>query len=115
MHPVVHTWARGRLTPPEQKEWLSCTTAVLAQCISPNLEASGRKFRRILLPHIDSCLRTLKSLFPSFPESIERAVEVDRFASVYAENGLWKQARALQRKVIDIRVAKLGKRQKDTI
>ena len=115
LHPVVHAWARGRLTPLEQKHWLSCTTAVLAQCISPNLEASGQKFRRILLPHIDSCLRALKSLFPLFPESIERAAEVERFASVYAENGLWKQARALQRKVIDVRAKKLGKQHKDTI
>jgi tetratricopeptide (TPR) repeat protein len=34
---------------------------------------------------------------------------------VYAENGLWKQARGLQRKVIDLRVKRLGRRHEDTL
>lgn len=89
--------------------------AVLARCISPNLEASGQAFRRLLLPHIDSCLQVLNLLFPSFPESLEQAAEINKFASVSAENGLWKQARSLQRKVIDLRTRKLGKRHEDTM
>lgn len=115
LHPVIHTWARDRLSPPERTRWLSYTAAVLARCISPNLEASGREFRRLLLPHIDSCLRAMHTLVPSFPESIEQATEIDSFASVYAENGLWKPARKLQRKVIDLRLRKLGKWHEDTI
>lgn len=115
LHPVVHAWARGRLTATEQKHWLGCTAGVLASCISANLEASGQEFRRLLLPHIDSCLRALNLLFPSFPENVEQAAVVDKFASVYAENGLWKQARSLQRKVIDLRTKKLGKQHEETI
>ena len=115
LHPVIHRWARSRLGLPDQKYWLSCTAAVLARCISPNLKASGQAFRRLLLPHIDSCLRALNLLFPSFPDSVGQADEVDKFASVYSENGLWKQARSLQRKVIDLRTKKLGKRHDDTI
>ena len=115
LHPVVHGWARSRLNLPEQKLWLGCTTAVLARCISPNLEASGQEFRRLLLPHIDTCLRALDQLFPTFPDSVGQATEVEKFASVYSENGLWKQARSLQRKVIDLRAKKLGKRHGDTI
>ncbi len=115
LHPVVHAWARGRLTPLEQKRWLSCTASVLARCISPNLEASGQGFRRLLLPHIDSCLRALKLLFQPFPENVEQAAEVDKFASVYAENGLWKRARSLQCEVVDLRTRKLGKWHEDTI
>lgn len=114
LHPVVHTWTRSRLDPAEYKRWLGCTTAVLAHCISPHLEASGRKFRRELLPHIDSCLRALNVLFPSFPETTKQATEMDKFASVYAENGLWAQARGLQLKVIDLRMKKLGWRHEDT-
>jgi hypothetical protein len=61
MHPVVHNWARARLSDTEQISWLRCTTAVLAQCVSPYLEASGRQFRALLLPHINSCLQFQRS------------------------------------------------------
>lgn len=115
LHPVIHSWARDRLTKLEQQRWLSCTAAVLAHCISPNLEPSGREFRRLLLPHLDSCIRALNSQFPSCPDTVERAAQVYRFASVYAENGLWRQARTLQRKVVDFRAKTLGKRHEDTL
>jgi tetratricopeptide (TPR) repeat protein len=115
LHPVIHSWARGRLTLVDQKRWLSYTSTVLACCISLNLEASGRAFRRLLLPHIDSCLRALHSLYQLFPENVEQAAEVDKFASVYAENGLWKLAREWQHKVIELRTRKLGKQHRDTI
>jgi tetratricopeptide (TPR) repeat protein len=115
LHPVVHEWARGRLTLSEQKQWAGSTAATLAYCISPNLEASGQGFRRLLLPHVDSCLRALNSLFPSCPENNGQAAELEKFASVYAENGLWKQARELQLKVVSLRVKKLGERHEDTV
>ena len=115
LHPVVHTWARSRLTPDEHVKWLGCTTAMLAHCISSNLEASGRQFRRQLLSHIDAVLRSLHQRYPSFPETTKQAAEIDRFASVYAENGLWKQARTLRRKVIDLRAKILGRRHPDTL
>lgn len=108
LHPVVHTWARSRLTPDEYVRWMSCTTAMLAHCISSNFESSGRQFRRQFLSHIDAVLRTLHQQFPSFPETTKQAAELDKFASVYAENGLWKQACSLRRKVIDLRAKKLG-------
>lgn len=114
LHPVVHAWARSRLAPPDQKRWLSRTAAVLANCISPNLEASGRGFRRLLLPHIDSCLRSLRAVIPSFPNALEDAGMMDKFASVYAENDLWKHARAIQHKVVDLRTRKLGAWHNDT-
>lgn len=115
LHPVVHTWARNRLTPDEFARWLGCTTAMLAHCISPNLEVSGRQFRRQLLSHIDEVLRMIHQLYSSFPKTTKQAAELDKFASVYAENGLWKQARSLRRKVIDLRAQKLGRRHTDTL
>ena len=115
LHPLIHAWARQRLPQPEQRHWLSCTTAVLANCISSDLEPSGRAFRRLLIPHIDSCLHALSSHSTTFPETVEQAAQLHKFALVYAENGLWKQARALQRKVVDFRMRKLGKWHKDTL
>ena len=115
LHPVVHRWARDRLTAKEHDFWLSCTTGFLASCISLHSEASGRGFRRLLVPHIDSCLRNLKYQNPSFPNSIGCANSIERFAWVYAESSLWKQALGLQQKVIDYRTKVLGKRHEDTI
>ncbi|KAF2787875.1 hypothetical protein K505DRAFT_353565 [Melanomma pulvis-pyrius CBS 109.77] len=115
MHPVIHSWARDRLQNTEQKQWLYCTMAVLAECISPHLEASGRKFRVLLLPHINSCLQALRSHYPPLPETIESAAAIERFAWVFAEQSMWTYARALQRKVVQIRMKVLGKRHEDTI
>jgi tetratricopeptide (TPR) repeat protein len=115
LHPVVHAWARGRLTPTDQIRWVGITASVLSDCISPNLEASGRQFRRLLLPHIDSCLHAMDTLFLSLPANIEQAVQVSRFALVYAENGLWTKALDLQLQVVKLRKKKLGKRHEDTM
>jgi len=115
LHPVIHRWAMERLTETQQKEWLNCATSVLAHSISSNLETSGRSFRRLLLPHIESCLSFLKAQYPLLPESIEQAAELEKFTLVYAENGLWRQARLLQRKVVEFKIKQLGKRHQDTI
>lgn len=115
LHPVVHAWTRARLRPDEQKRWVTFTASVLADCITPSLEASGRHFRKLLLPHIDSCLQALESLFPSLPTTLEQAAQISRFALVYAENGLWKRARDLQHQVVDLRTKRLGRRHEDTM
>ena len=81
LHPVIQRWAQDRLSEADRKRWLNAAVAVLAQCISPLMEASGRKFRRSLLPHIESCLRALKTLnTQAGPNTIERAAKIERFA-----------------------------------
>lgn len=115
LHPVVHAWARDRLCELDQRHWLSRTMELLALCISPNMEISGIKFRRLLLPHIDSCLRALRLQQPDFPESASRASNLEKFALVYDENGLWSTARTLQVKVKDFRLKRFGKRHLETI
>ncbi|ORY14146.1 hypothetical protein BCR34DRAFT_240810 [Clohesyomyces aquaticus] len=115
MHPVIHEWARNRLSDAEQKHWLRCTAVVLAQCISPNMEPSGRTFRALLLPHINSCLLALRYLKPQLPDTLENAACIERFAWVYAEQCLWEDAKRLQEKVVKIRMRLMGKKHSDTI
>lgn len=115
LHPVIHRWARDRLSEHKQEEWLSRTISLLARCISPNLEASDRSNRRLLLPHVDSCIQNLKLKDHSFPSTEESADGIERFAWVYMENGLWKSALVLQHRVVDFRTKILGKTHKDTI
>jgi hypothetical protein len=115
MHPVVHNWARARLSEAEQISWLRCTTAILAQCVSPYLETSGRQFRALLLPHISSCLQFQRFHNAQDSETLGSATELEKFAWVYAEQGQWKNARQLQERVVRIRKKILGRRHKDTI
>ncbi|KAL9039836.1 MAG: hypothetical protein Q9180_002291 [Flavoplaca navasiana] len=114
-HPVVHRWARDRLDKEEQLSSLHCTVGLLARSISPYLEASGRIFRRSLVPHLESCLQKLENSAPSFPNTSGVANSIERFAWVYAECGLWKKARTLQERLIKFRTKTLGRKHEDTI
>lgn len=104
LHPAIHQWARERLEEREQLGWLYCTATVLEHAISTNMEASGRTFRRLLLPHIRSCM----SLMPGLPSTNEQTSQLEKFGYVFAEAGLWKLARKLQQDVINHRVKTLG-------
>ena len=116
LHPVIQRWAQNRLSEADRKRWLNAAVTVLAQCISPFMEASGQRFRRSLLPHIEACLRELKALYGTMgPNTVEMAVEIERFAWVFAENGLWKRARIYQLDVLKFRTKKLGRFHEHTI
>src|SRR5205085_12158012 len=56
MHPLVHTWARDRLTLAEQLKCWALSASTLAMSISWRYLSFDHQFRRLLLPHIDSCL-----------------------------------------------------------
>lgn len=115
LHPVIHAWARERLDGPDQRRWLDCAMSVLALSISPRLEASGRRFRQLLIPHMESCLKSLRQHCPRYPDAIEHANVIEKFAWVYAENGLWEAARNLQIKVIEFRKKHSGRWHASTI
>ena len=114
LHPLVHQWARARLSPEEQKRWSCWTASILADNVS-SLNASEREFRRKLIPHIDASLRVLNMLFPKHPETARQATELAKFAGVYAEHGLWKQARRAQNRVLSFQMRVRGKWHRDTI
>lgn len=60
LHPVVHSWARGRLTRGEQALWAQTALNVLTQAVllPPNdAGETHEEFRRDLLPHLDFCLK----------------------------------------------------------
>lgn len=117
LHPAIHQWARERLSPEDSRAWLDCAVTILQHSISTNMEMSGHAFRRLLLPHIESCLQQLRATSgigqPSrapgqgevpqttMPRSLEQAAYLERFALVYAEAGRWKDAKPLQLNVVD--------------
>ncbi|CEJ81165.1 hypothetical protein VHEMI01309 [[Torrubiella] hemipterigena] len=107
LHPAIHEWARGRLRKCDQLKWLCCTAAILEHAISSNMEPSGRMFRRLLLPHIESCRSLLKSAYPNLPETAEQASQLEKFGLVYSEAGHWETARILQKQVLAYRLRTL--------
>ena len=106
MHPVVHAWARNRLSTTSQRQWRDIVTTMLSTSIPNMLEASGRRYRRNLLPHIESCLNDF--LFEAREKIDPNGACLLKFASVYAECGRWKQAQTLQRDVIRLRARVYG-------
>lgn len=117
MHPMVHLWARNRLGPEEQKFWLEVTTSLVASSISPNLEPSGREYRRLLIPHFANCLQVWHSSARSglFASDTIRASASDRFAAVYAEVGDWPRARELNLNVLSFREKVFGQEHPETL
>ncbi|KAF5862715.1 hypothetical protein ETB97_011257 [Aspergillus alliaceus] len=109
MHPMVHFWARERLQPRAQKLWAGIASRILAASITSRSEESEVVYRRLLVPHIDSCLK-------SEPRDSRRGLEFDhaslgqfaRFASVYAEAGRWVDASGIQEQILQYQTTTLG-------
>ncbi|RJE21192.1 hypothetical protein PHISCL_06468 [Aspergillus sclerotialis] len=109
MHPMVHFWARERLQPRAQKLWGDIASRILTASITSRSEESEVVYRRLLVPHIDSCLK-------SEPRDSRRGLKFDhaslgqfaRFASVYAEGGRWVEASGIQEQILQYRASSLG-------
>ena len=61
LHPVVHSWARDRLSSGDQSLWAQVALNVLAESIQLPPDDIGEKhedFRRDILAHLDICLKS---------------------------------------------------------
>ena len=116
MHPMVHFWARERLSEDDQRTWSEIAFATLANSITPELEPSSQAFRRSLVPHIDACLQH-KSSQGTFEAKYERAYihKTIKFAAIYSECGLWIKATELQEGVLAFQKRSLGKEHPETL
>ena len=57
MHPLVHAWARDRMTEAEQKQaWIRTTLLIMTSLTSSTMEMWNYEYYRYLLPHLDACL-----------------------------------------------------------
>ncbi|KAK5661095.1 hypothetical protein OQA88_10985 [Cercophora sp. LCS_1] len=117
LHPAIHQWARERLGKEDSQTWLECTATILEHSISAHMETSGRGFRRLILPHIDSCLLQLEATYGAgrLPRTPQQAAYLEKFALVYAEAGRWKDARPLQLSIVEFRRKRLGRAHDATI
>ena len=116
MHPLVHAWARDRLSEAEQKRCWRIAASTLALSISYNECSFDYSFRRFLLPHVRSCLDARSSeLFTNKNLELELTEVALRFAFVYRENGQSREAVELGEKHLEIRERILGVEHPDTL
>lgn len=110
LHPLVHEWARNRLNETEKRKCGLVAASTLSMSISWEFEPSDYKFRRILLPHVDSCLSFCREalLAEDKEGELDRLEIVSKFALVYCENGRGDDALTLRETIRTRREALLG-------
>ena len=102
MHPMVHSWARERLQPHERLAWSDMTTNTIAASITTHLEPKQQQPYRIsLVSHITACLRRdcAKTLLNGIESDYQISISTE-FARIYSEGGGWKEASALQERIM---------------
>ena len=116
MHPLVHYWARDRLSRGDQSLWFEISTMVVADSISTKTDAAEHAYRRSLIPHID-CFFGGDHTQPLFGRGKDyRQVEKGmKLAQVYFEGGRFQNARDLQERVFEERINMLGPEDPDTL
>lgn len=103
MHPMVHSWARERLRPHDRLAWSDITTNTIAASIATHLDPKQQPYRMSLIPHITACLRRdyAKTLLKGMESDYQISI-CTKFARIYSEGGGWKEASALQERIMRI-------------
>jgi len=117
MHPLVHTWARDRLSEVEQGRWVRKIAVLLADLISWDESMSGYEFRRSLVSHATTCLQVItpETLFSSSIGAQRCCTVAEKFARVLRESGQWEGAMQLEEKVYKERKRTLGEEHPNTL
>jgi tetratricopeptide (TPR) repeat protein len=116
MHPLVHAWARDRLSEDLRQHYQAAAGYTLSSAISKTFHASDYKFRRILVPHIDSYLESRQCSSTVLRYSDEDQVEMsDRFSLAFSENGRLRDSMELREKILAARQRTLGSEDPNTL
>ena len=116
MHPLVHVWARDRLSEELQRHYWAMASSTLAATISWEYQFSDYRFRRSLVPHIDSCISLYKQgPFLSRYSQLDRVDMAAGFALTFAENGRVREAMELREQVLEASRRTLGSEHPDTL
>src|SRR5438105_1068728 len=93
MHPLVHIWARDRLSEELQRQYWA---------LSLEYRLTDYRFRRTLVPHIDSCISLCgDGPFISGDSELVRAKMARKFALVYHENSQFQDEMELLEKSLE--------------
>ncbi|KAN0070689.1 hypothetical protein V8E54_011558 [Elaphomyces granulatus] len=116
MHPLVHAWARDRLSEDLRQHYRAAASYTLSSAISWTFHTSDYRFRRMLIPHIDSCLGSCQSASAILKYSDDHQVEMaHKFSLAFSENGRLRDSMELREKTLEARQRTLGSEHLDTL
>ena len=117
MHPLVHAWARDRLSGDSRQHYRVVASYTLSSAISwTYVHASDFQFRRMLVPHIDTCLESSQCSSAILRYSDEDQIEMaERFSLAFRENGRPSDSMELCEKVFAARQRALGSEHPNTL
>jgi tetratricopeptide (TPR) repeat protein len=116
MHPLVHGWARDRLSRSDEEWKWTLTVSTIAVSISWTFQTADYRFRRSLIPHLDACLRVYGGgIFRLQTTKNDNLGMAEKFALAYQENGRYVEASELTEKVMVARKRTLGEDHPDTL
>lgn len=116
MHPLVHVWARDRLSRKLQRYSWVTASFTLAATISWKNDLADFRFQRLLLPHIKSCINLCndKPFINRFSKS-DRVSVAAELALVLGGNGHLQEGMELEEKVLEASHRTLGSEHPDTL
>ena len=117
LHPVVHEWARSRISAAGRIDhWLRCTAYVLS--------CSGRDYASgplntinvsALLPHVDSFMAVAASCEYNLYSTREDNSRMEIIASIYERSGRWRDALRVLVEVLQYQTRMHGSWSEDTL
>jgi tetratricopeptide (TPR) repeat protein len=116
IHPLVHMWARDRMSRPEEEQIWMLALSTLAMSIPRDFQLSDYRLRQSQLPHINACLAFhddgVFHLRDVGKECLEMA---ETFALTYSEAGRRPQALQLIEQLVEISKRTLGEEHPDAL
>jgi hypothetical protein len=108
IHPLVHAWGRDRMEKEEQVDCWKKANYALSTSISWRFETTDYQLRKLLVPHIDACVRFYRDIFERDKYAQTYCDEAENFALAYEEVGRAKEALQLTEEVLEVRKRTLG-------
>ena len=116
IHPLVHAWARDRMSRLEAKRLWTHALFTLAFSVSWSFQTKDYQYRKCLVPHVDTCLvYQAHGIFHELGLSEDVLLIAENFALVYQETGRQRETLELTEKVVEARERTLGKEHPDTL
>ena len=116
LHPLVHTWARDRLSPSDEETVWTQTTSTVALSIPWTFQTVDYRFRRSLVPHIDACLSSRNNgIFHLHDIGEDYQRMAANFAIVYSEAGRGQEGLQLTEQEVEANKRTLGEEHPDTL
>ncbi len=116
IHPLVHTWARDRLSASEQETIWSQATSTIALSVPSSLHTADNQYRMSLIPHIDACLGDrVDGIFQLDNAGHDCQVIAANFGRVYGDAGRRQAAIYITERINEINLSTLGAEHEETL